>query len=117
MENPVKVVDKNEGPKIPWEQDGTRLYFGDEEAVVNAKKAQRDWPVEIDIMMDNNGNLVTGGGVFYVAQVALPPIEYVNVPAPEDSATEGETVREPVPIDMADVTVTLWSLTGAPAAI
>ena len=36
--NKVKVIEKNEGQKIEYEQSGTRLYFGDDEIMINAAK-------------------------------------------------------------------------------
>ena len=47
--NKVKVIEKNAGEKIAFEQSGTRLIFGDDEIMLNAAKYQKDWPVEVDI--------------------------------------------------------------------
>ena len=58
--NAVKVVEKNPGTKIAYEQDNTKIIFGDDELMVNAAKYQRDWPVQIDICADGNQNLVVG---------------------------------------------------------
>lgn len=128
--NTVKVVEKNPGTKIAWEQDGSKLYFGDDELMINAAKQQRDWPVHTDICADDNGNLVIGVGVgrYYVAQVDIPAREYQEVPvepeatdaqdaaesdAAEDTGhggMEAKTRLDPMPLDMSKVTLTLWSL-------
>lgn len=102
MAGTVKVVEKNTGQKIEWEQNGTRLYFGDDELMLNAARYQKDWDVSIDICKDRAGNLVIGAesGVRYVAQVDIPAAQYTG---------DGEE-RTPIALDMSDVTLTLWSI-------
>ena len=102
----VKVIEKNVGPKIDYEQDGTRLYFGDDEIMVNCAKYQKDWPVGVDICKDRGGNLTIGteSALRYVAQLEIPPIQYV------EEEIDEEIQRTPLPIDMGDVTLILWSI-------
>ncbi|MGN0579779.1 MAG: hypothetical protein ACI4JE_02815 [Ruminococcus sp.] len=102
MANNVKVIEKNPGQKIEWEQSGTRLYFGDDEIMINAAKYQKDWPVSVDICTDRSGNLTIGteSALRYVAQVEIPAAQYTE---------DGEN-REQLPLDMGDVTLTLWSI-------
>ena len=105
--NAVKVVEKNPGTKIAYEQDNTKIIFGDDELMVNAAKYQRDWPVQIDICADGNQNLVVGVGTgrYYVAQL--------DIPATEDTETVvGKEVTEKTakPLDMSKAVLTLWSL-------
>lgn len=130
MGTKVTVVEKNQGRKIPWEQNGAKLTFGDDELTVNVARYQRDWPVNLDVCGDKSGNLVigVGEGRFYAAQVAIPAIQYV-VPEPVEAETEetdtentgdgmGEgAMREtappvPVPLEMSDVVLTLWAVDG-----
>ncbi len=123
MDSIVKVVEINEGQKISWAQSTTKLTFGDDELMVNCKAYQRDWPVHLDICLDDNGNLVigTGTGRYYVAQVDIParkyaepePVEAVAL-AEGDAGTDAQqpAEAEPVPLDMADVTLTLWAMDG-----
>ena len=104
----VKVIEKNEGEKIAFEQSGTRLYFGDDELMVNAAKYQKDWPVEVDICKDKAGNLTigTGSALRYVAQIMIPAAKYNEI-------TEGEEMtenRELIPLDMGTVELHLWSV-------
>ena len=122
--NKVQVTEKNEGAKIAWQQSGNKLIFGDDDLSIRCDTRQRDYPVHVDVCADDDGNLVIGVGVgrYYVAQVDIPPITYTEtevetaVPAgagPEDEAARGmrtNIVREPQPINMADVVLTLWSL-------
>lgn len=102
MANNVKVIEKNPGQKIEWEQSGTRLYFGDDELMLNAAKYQKDWPVSVDVCKDRAGNLTIGteSALRYVAQVEIPAAQY----------TEDAENREQLLLDMSDVTLTLWSI-------
>lgn len=121
-QNNVKVIEKNAGPKIAYEQTGTCLIFGDYELMINAAKYQKDWDVTVDICKDKAGNLTIGteSGLRYVAQVMIPAATYTETPIePEESAEpmsdtdEGmnSTVqREQNPLDMGDVTLVLWSI-------
>lgn len=112
-ENPIQIVEKNVGTKIAVEQRGKKIAFGDDDLVIRCDNRQRDIPVTVDICADDNGNLVIGVGVgrYYVAQVDIPAIEYIEV---EDDTTENGTHLEPVPLDMGDVVVTLWSIDDIP---
>lgn len=102
MASKINVIEKNEGQKIEWEQSGTRLYFGDDELMLNAAKYQKDWPVSVDICKDRAGNLTIGteSALRYVAQVEIPAAQYTD---------DGEN-REQLPLDMGDVALTLWSI-------
>lgn len=108
--NDVKVIEKNKGKKITFEQDGTRLYFGDDELMINAAKYQKDWAVEVDICKDKAGNLTIGtdSALRYVAQIKIPAAKY-------EESTEGEgeemtITRELIPLDMGEVELHLWSI-------
>lgn len=122
MSNNVTVIEKNPGRKIEWVQDGPRLTFGDDELMVNVAKYQRDWPVHLDVCGDKSGNLVigVGEGRYYVAQVDIPPVQY-GEPEPaeaevDDVTESGEAqesaTTEPVPLELSDVTLTLWAIDG-----
>lgn len=101
----MQVIEKNEGPKIAYDVNGTMVFFGDYELMINAAKYQREWPVHIDICSnrDNQLTIGTGDSLYYVAQLDIPAIEYT------EPATE-EEVPEPIPLNMDDVMLTLWSL-------
>lgn len=102
----VQVIEKNEGPKIDFEQSGTKLFFGDDEIMINCAKYQKDWPVGVDICSDRYGNLTIGteSGLRYVAQIAIPEAQY------EEHEEGDETIYEKIPINMGDVVLTLWSI-------
>ena len=99
------VIDKNEGTKIPYEVNGTKISFDDDTMSLKCDKFQKDWPIHKDICMDRDGGLTMGisDGVYYVAEVDIPAREYTE---PVDE----ETAPEPLPLDMEKVTLTLWSL-------
>jgi hypothetical protein len=124
----VKVIEKNAGEKIAFEQSGTRLIFGDDEIMLNAAKYQKDWPVEVDICRDKADNLTIGtaSGLRYVAQVMIPAATYTETVNEEPEAPEADAEgteqtenggmnqqnvqRDKNPLDMGDVTVVLWSI-------
>lgn len=121
--NDVIVIEKNTGEKIAYDQNGTRLIFGDDEIMLNAAKYQKDWDVEVDICKDKSGNLTIGteSGLRYVAQIMIPATTYTEtvIDAPEaQSADPGEgdeinrtTIqRDKNELDMGDVTLVLWSI-------
>lgn len=99
----MQIIEKNEGPKILYEESGARVYFGDDELMLNLSKYQRDWSVHIDICSNRDGQLVvgTGEGLYYVAQLDVPAIIYTEPPE--------EEIPAPIPLDMAAVTLTLWN--------
>lgn len=101
------VIEKNEGAKIPFSVDGTRVTFNDD-LTINLASREQDWPVHIDICFDEDKALVIGtaAGRAYVAQIDIPERKYE-----EDSGEGEEEVRRvPVPLDMDAVTLTLWSI-------
>lgn len=110
MENAIKVVDKNEGTKIAYEQSGTKIFFGDEDLMINVAKYQKDYDVQIDVCMDEDDNLVISSGVWYVAQIDIPAAQYEKID--ESSYGQGADIPAPakLPIDMGQVTLTLWAL-------
>lgn len=88
-------------------------------------KGAQDDPVTRDIMVDSEGYLTTGRGLYYAAQVEIPARKYTETvtPAQETDAqaeggenTEGmsrETVtRTPEPLDTDDVTLYLFAIDG-----
>jgi hypothetical protein len=108
--NDVKVIKMNTGEKIAYEQNGTRLYFGDDELMVNAAKYQKDWDVVVDICKDRADNLTIGtdSALRYVAQIRIPAAQYTETT--EGEGEEAVTTREQIPLDMGDVELALWSI-------
>lgn len=109
------IVEKNEGPKIPYSVRSTKITF-DDDLTINLAKRERDDPVHIDICADRDGELVIGAaaGRRYVAEIDIPARRYEEPPEPEEPV-EGEpdgegTAPVPIPLDMDLVTLSLWAL-------
>lgn len=101
----MQIINKNEGPKIAYQETNTMVFLGDNELMLNMAKYQRDWSTHIDICSNREKQLVigTGEGLYYVAQFDILPIEYTEQVTEED-------IPVPIPIDMSKVILTLWSL-------
>lgn len=104
------VVEKNAGTKIDYEVNNnkTTITF-DDELTLKLSKLEKDEPVHKDICFDKSGDLVVGAaaGWRYVAEIDIPARRYEEIPDPEDPE---QTIREPIPLDMDTVTLTLWSI-------
>lgn len=121
-DNKVKVIEMNTGEKIAYEQSGTRIFFGDDEIMVNAEKYQKDWDVLVDICKDRSDNLAIGteSALRYVAQIVIPAATYTETPIEaaeiETDEPAGENMnrdniqREKNLLDMGDVKLYLWSI-------
>ena len=102
------VVEKNQGPKIPYEVTGKKICF-DDDLTINLAKRQEDWPVHIDVCYDEDECLVIGtaAGRAYVAEIDIPAREYEYHEAGEGEEPEPPT---PLPLDMDKVTLSLWAI-------
>ena len=85
--------------------------------MLNLKKYEADNDVHIDITSDMAGNLETGVGLLYVAQVDIrPELHRRRNPEPglfrRNKKTDQKTIikRDPVPFSMDNVTLTLFAL-------
>lgn len=114
----MKIVEKNEGRKIDFNLEGTRLDFADGALSLNLARYQQDDPVTRDIMVDSEGYLVMGRGRYYVAQVEIPAREYEETELPAEETGEGgmsampSIERTPLPLDTDDVTLYLFAIDG-----
>ena len=99
------VINKNEGPKIPYEVSGKKITF-DDDLSIRLDKRQTDEPEHEDICFDKRGRLVIGAaaGRAYVAEIDIPAREY------ETTGEGDEAVITPLPLDMDTVTLTLWAI-------
>ena len=73
----MKVLEANEGRKIPFSENGTWLSF-DDQIMINLKTQEADKDVHIDITSDAFGCLRTGEGLYYVAQIDIPARQYIE---------------------------------------
>lgn len=94
---------------IPYEESGKKVIF-DDDLSINLSKREKDDPVHIDICYDQDDELCIGAaaGWAYVAEIDIPARRYEEVPV--EGGEEGETERQPIPLDMDTVTMTLWAL-------
>jgi|GEM_PF-262065 len=87
----MKIIEKNEGQKIPHLITGNSITFGDEVLTLNLAQYERDDAVDIDITRDTLGNLLTGvipgQADWFVAQIYIP-------------ARKFETTMEEAPAEM-----------------
>lgn len=109
----MKIIEKNEGRKIPYEVAGTKITF-DDEAMYNLGKYERDDANHLDICRDAYGNLVNGvpgESGRYVAQIDIPPRKYTEEETGQMDEQGHPLIQlQPVPLDMDTVTLTLWSV-------
>ncbi len=98
------VVEKNQGTKIPYQVEDTKVCLNDD-LTINLAARQKDWPVHIDVCSDTDGALVigTGSGAYYVAQFDIPERQYTE-------PVDAESSPDPLPLDMDTVTMFLWSI-------
>lgn len=99
------IIEKNEGTKIPYSVNGTKVTF-DDDLTLNLASREQDWPVHIDICFDEDRALVIGAaaGRAYVAELDIPERQYI------EEEIDNEMQRTPVPLDMDTVTLSLWSI-------
>jgi hypothetical protein len=105
------IANKNEGEKIPYEQNGNKVCF-DDDLTINLAKREEDEAVHIDICYDGDGALVVGAaaGRRYVAEIDIPAREYTETEEETEEGEQTKTRRDPVPLDMDKVTLTLWAV-------
>jgi len=115
----MKVIEKNEGKKIAYELDGTKLDFADGALTLDLARYQQDEETTKDIMVDSEGYLTTGRGRYYAAQVEIPAAEYEEhtdtqtVTDAEGNESTSETVtKEKKPLDTDKVTLYLFGVEG-----
>lgn len=115
----MKVQEKNEGKKISYTVNGTKISL-DDMLTIDLKRYQKTEEHIVDISLDQNDVLQMGLGCWYVANIILPPKEYDDV---EEEIPEGQysgmsgteesktrIVRVEKPLNMDNVTLVLWAL-------
>ncbi len=107
----VNVVEKNEGEKISIAVDGTKVTL-EESMTLDLEKYERDFDVHIDICTNEFGFLTFGLSERYATQIDIPARSYNTVIDGEDEEGNPKETQAPVPLDMDNVTITLWSKGG-----
>lgn len=103
----MQIVDKNQGTKIDYIINGQQLSFKNE-MTLNLAEYEKDFPVHLDICLDENGSLTLGLGKKYVAQIDIPPRQYIY-PKPNDNEEE-EPSKVALPFDNKQAILTLWRM-------
>jgi hypothetical protein len=104
------VKNKNKGSYIPYALTGTQVSFKGGALTVDLTEHQRDWPVTLDISANQTGALVIGPSYRYVAQLDIPARSYTIVKGKADDFGFPQLSKIPVPLDMEQVTLTLWAM-------
>lgn len=112
------VIEKSKGKKIAYELNGTKLDFADGALTLNLARYQQDETVTRDIMIDSEGYLTTGRGMYYAAQVEIPAAEYDETVVEQENEENGENAakeivnRERLPLDTNKVILYLFGIDG-----
>lgn len=93
----MKIVEVNEGKKIAYTVNGSKITFGDDELTLNLSKYERDEDVVINICNDDEGILTSSLSKYFVANIVIPARKYDD---------EGNSLV----FDMRNVTMNLWTL-------
>lgn len=105
----MKIISKNEGRVIPYEENNGKITFNDE-LMVNLQKYERDFEQHLDICMDANKCLAMGLTNNYVAQIDIPARQYEDVVDGVDEDGRDKITKSPLPLDMNNVVLTLWNV-------
>lgn len=114
----MKIVERNDGRKIAYNLDGTKLDFADGALSIDLDRYQKDDPVTRDIMVDSEGFLVMGHGLYYVAQVEIPAREYAEIPRTDegensdDMSNINSVEKKPLPVNTDNVKLYLFVVDG-----
>lgn len=105
----MKIININEGEKIPYEVNGTKITF-DSMVTIDLSRYQKEEERIIDISLNDDNMLQMGLGKWYIANILIPPKEYELV---ENGTDENDSIvynKISKVLDMDKVTLTLWAL-------
>nr|WP_319487230.1 hypothetical protein [uncultured Caproiciproducens sp.] len=105
----MKIVEKNEGTKIPYSLSGTKLTLNDE-ITLDMSKYERDFAVHIDVCLNPYGMLTMGLSNSYVAQVDIPVRQFTYKDDGVDDKNVPIQKKVPVVFSADSVTLTLWKV-------
>lgn len=106
----MNVKEKNDGQKINYAVNGSKIVL-DDTISVNLAKFQKDNDNEIDVCLDEDMELTTGLGRWYVANIIIPAKEYKLVDAGTKDKDGNEMFNKVAqPLNMDEVTLVLWAL-------
>ena len=97
----MNIIEMNDGRKIDYTIDKTKINFNDE-LILNLAKYEQDSVITIDICSDING---IPAREYIIGEAANPEYNEDD----EQSKRSIET-KEPIPFDIDKVTLRLWSV-------
>jgi hypothetical protein len=100
-----KIEKLSPAPHVAWRVDGTVLIVGMDEHTIDLAERQDDDVVIIDICDCPGKGLMEGVCGAYVLSVEIPPKRYRT----EAWVEEEVNVLVPEPLDVASVTLRLWT--------
>lgn len=107
----MKIVEKNEGTKIPYTLDGTKLNIN-EEMTLDLAKYERDFAVHLDVCHNEYGMLTMGLSDNYVAQIDIPARQYTEETDGVDDKNVPIQKKAAVAFSTDNVVLTLWKVEG-----
>ena len=107
----MRVIEMNEGRKIGYSVKTTKVTLN-EEITLDLSKYERDFDVHLDICTNQFGFLTMGVSERYVAQIDIPARQYTYQENGTDEDGNPKIEKVPVPFNMENVTLTLWSMEG-----
>ncbi len=107
----MNIVSMNEGTKIDYELSGAKLSLCDDTITLNLAKYQKSYEVTKDIMVDSEGDITTGEGLYYIAQIVIPAFTYTEATTTDEDGEE-VTTRTIDALNTDDVTLKLFSIDG-----
>lgn len=105
----MRIVEKNEGKKIPYRAEGTKLIL-DEMLSFDLSRYQKDEERVLDFSLNQDLELQMGLKNWYVANLIIPARKYELVEIGKDEKDEPKYERVAKPLNMEEVTLILWAL-------
>ena len=105
----MKIVEKNEGTKIPYSLADSKLTLNDE-LTLDLSKYERDFSVHLDVCRNAYGMLTMGLSNNYVAQIDIPARSYTLQDNGVDANGIKQQIKVPVAFSPDNATLTLWEV-------
>jgi len=107
----MTVIERNLGPKVSYQIEGSRIYFGDALSI-DLSRYELDDENHIFICSNRDGCLYSSiySNMCYVAEIVIPPRRYI---ASHKAVYEGSrpvVSKTAVPFDMGRCTLALFGM-------
>jgi hypothetical protein len=113
----IKIKEMNAGNKVAWTVQDKTITFGEEgnQVSIDLAAQEKDIPVTVTISSNEEGKLVDGLSLRYVANILIPPRRFMRKPTVitnADGTTMTSILSTPLPIDLNRITLQLWAVSG-----